>query len=193
MPAPLDFAFFIRHLLDHFHSAEAAAEYFFICRGRELDFEQFSSSCRALALDKVFMDLESIYEEGRSGGCLTKNSFVSKIVSVQNSELKENLPSHRARFSDVVKKLMNKTEIDGTKKAKRILEASRLATGSDDLIARLQVENSKVRLTSKELNVLLEQRGPQPRKKRDLNLTMRLNCSPYSLMPGGVMTTKKNL
>lgn len=192
MPPPLDFAFFIRHLLDHFHSAEIAAEYFFICRGREMDFEQFFLSCSALALDKIFVDLERIYQEAKSEKCLTKTSFISKIVSVQNSELKEPPAPHRVRFSDVVKKLMSKSEIDTSKKAKRILEAIRLAKGSDDLLARLQVENSKVRLTSKELNILLEQRGPQAKKKKDLNLTMRLNCSPYNLMPSTVMT-KKNL
>ena len=193
MPPPLDFAFFIRHLLDRFDSAESAAEYFFIFRGRELRFEEFFMSCCALSLDKVFVNLERIYQEAKSLKCLTKKSFISQIVSVQNSELKEDPKAQQPRLTGIFKKLMNKIDIDNSLKAKGIRDAIRLAKGSDDLIARLQKENSKLRLTSKELSMLNDQRGPQIKNKKDLNLTMHANFSPFSLMPANSTTKKKNL
>lgn len=193
MPPPLDFEFFIRHLLDHFESAESAAEYFFVFRGRELRFEEFFLSCCALALDKVFVNLERIYQEAKSEKCLTKNSFISKIISFQNSELKEDPKTQQPRLTGVFKKLINKVDIDYSLKSKGIRDAIRLAKGSDDLIARLQKENSKLRLTSKELNMLHDQRGPHVKNKKDLNLTMHVNCSPFSLMPVNSTNKKKNL
>jgi hypothetical protein len=188
MPGPQDLSFFITSLFDQFSSPEDITDYFFFNRGQTLNFEQFYLSCVSLNLDKIFLKLEKIFEEAKVEKCLNRKKFLMKALKVQNEQRR---PFKKGdTFDDIFNKLVNKSEVEKSAKAKRIIEAVKVAKGSDDLITRLQVENSKVKLSGKEIHVLLDQRNSS-RKKKDLNMTVRVNCSPYNLIPAAI--NKKNL
>lgn len=189
LPAPQDLNFLILHMLDLFDSAETLTDFFFYSRASPLSLDDFIQSCKSLKLHKTFQNLSKIFEEMVSEKVLSKKSFIKKILIIQNQENSQP-PPQRPTFSDILKKIMPSQHPLDSKATKKIFDIIKNAKGQDDLLAKLQIQYSKVKLTTSEIQQLLDYSMPKAKKlTKDFNITLKLN-SPYSKIPSNLVHVK---
>ena len=195
LPLPQDFNCFITQLLDIFSTAESLVDYFFIDRREPIKFNDFSESCFSIGLNVFFSDLETIFEEAVKENCIIRKGFLKKIITIQNNEekvLERRESVDRHTLSSIMNKILPCDKDNYSEKTKKILGIVKNAKGPDDLLAKIQTEVDEPNLSTSELSLLIEYSKVQKKKtkKDDLNLTTKLNGSPYALIPCSVAYNK---
>ncbi|OMJ84623.1 hypothetical protein SteCoe_14214 [Stentor coeruleus] len=196
LPPPQDFKFLLLQLLDYFPSPEILTDYFFLNRKNPIEYSDFYESCLALGITVFFSDLNKIFDEACKEKAVSRKRFLNKAIEIQNAECwpekKEKKNVESLTLSGIMRKIMRNSSDTLHNRTKKFLILIKHAKNPTDLLAKIQNEYPGITLSDQELLVLMEYIKIQKSKKKkpDLNMTLKLTGSPYTLIPCSIAYRK---